>query len=455
MKSTSIRCAIQASLVLLCAVHALGSEPLDLNALTKAALAHDSSIKAARAQLSAAESGLSEAKVQRWPRLSARTQWTRGDNPVYAFGSLLEQGRFGPSNFAIDALNDPGDLSNFKSGLDLGIPLFTGFSLTTAIRQGSLGRDQARQALNGKQQQLLNETATLTLRLLHHQEVLGLIDARIKASSDEVAEARRLKDRGLVLGSDYFAAEAILSGLKAWRIQIQTEATAVASRLTRLCSLPVERVEGTLENPNYPSRSLEDWTAKALAQRPDLAGAADQVAMAQNSQTLANRSLLPTVKAFASLETNTNDFHSNPSNHLFGLAAQLPFGDPGYGARRSGASAQHDAAAYSQTALEEAITSQVTQAFQYYQGALSVYPVTTETTERAAQSLELFRPQYRAGRQSILDVLRAEEGLARAQHLAAQARFQIHQAYLQLLSASGSVDDKAIETLAATLRPSR
>jgi len=111
-----------------------------------AILSHNSGIKAAEAKIRQAEAGRREAQAMRLPMLSARSQFTRGDQPVYVFGSLMEQGRFGPQNFAIDALNHPGDLSNIQSGLDLGVPLFTGFELASAARLSELAEAQAKRA---------------------------------------------------------------------------------------------------------------------------------------------------------------------------------------------------------------------------------------------------------------------------------------------------------------------
>src|SRR5689334_22864361 len=111
---------------------------LPLERLVNAVLSRNAGLKGQESRVAAAQAGWREAKWKRLPALSARSSLTRGDEPVFVFGSLLDQGRFGPANFAIDSLNHPGDLTNIKSGLDLGIPLFTGFDLTSASRQSEL-----------------------------------------------------------------------------------------------------------------------------------------------------------------------------------------------------------------------------------------------------------------------------------------------------------------------------
>ena len=69
----------------------------------------------------------------------------------------------------------------------------------------------------------------------------------------------------------------------------------------------------------------------------------------------------------------------------------------------------------------------------------------------AAESLELFRPLYRSGRQSILDVLRAEEGLARADIHYLDALYRIHSGYLRLASSMGRLDEGTVSRLSDRL----
>lgn len=412
-----------------------------------AVLAHNSGMKAAAAQVRQAEAGRREAQAMRLPMLSARSQFTRGDQPVYVFGSLMEQGRFGSQNFAIDALNHPGELSNIQSGLDLGVPLFTGFELASAARVSELAESQARSGYDGTAQQLRYETSVLYLQLIYDRDLLKNLDERITASDQEVTDARKLKEKGLVFGSDYYAAEAIYGGLQGWRIQVQTDETAALSKLGLLSGREDWQPNESLTDKTPPIDTKADLEKTALIKRPDLVAADSQVTMAGVNRQQAGRSFLPKVQAFASLETNTNDFNYNPSNHTFGVEAKLPFGDAAYFARRSRSEAAQESAEESKKNLEESVRIEVAQAYDAYQGALAALPVAKDTLDRAAKSLDLFRPLYHSGRQSIIEVLRAEEGLAKAQAAYLQAMFQAHLTYLRLRASTGSLDEKAIGEL--------
>lgn len=425
----------------------LATDISGLSTAVDAVLSHNAGMKAAEAKIRQAEAGRREVQAMRLPMLSARSQFTRGDQPVYVFGSLMEQGRFGPQNFAIDALNHPGDLTNIQSGLDLGVPLFTGFELASAARVSELAEAQARSGYEGAAQGLRFEAAALYLQLIYDRELLKNLNDRITASDQEVADARKLKEKGLVFGSDYYAAEAIYGGLQGWRIQVQTDQSAALSKLAHLSGRADWQLKESLTDQTLPVDPEADLEKIALLKRPDLLATASLVTMADVNREQAGRSFLPKVQAFAALETNTNDFSSNPSNHTFGVEAKLPFGDPAYFARRSRSEAAKESAEESRKNLEESIRIEVSEAYDSYAGALTALPVAKDTLDRAAKSLDLFRPLYHSGRQSIIEVLRAEEGLAKAQAAYLQAMFQAHVAYLRIAAAAGLLDEKTIDKI--------
>ena len=59
------------------------------------------------------------------------------------FGSLLEQGRFGPENFAISSLNDPNALTNLRSAITTSVSIFDGRRTTARIDQARESKSQA------------------------------------------------------------------------------------------------------------------------------------------------------------------------------------------------------------------------------------------------------------------------------------------------------------------------
>jgi outer membrane protein TolC len=80
---------------------------LSLDDAVRLALDKNLAIEAAGAAGKAAESRISVARGGRLPKVNYSESWTRSDNPVFVFGSLLTQRQFGIQNFQLGSLNQP------------------------------------------------------------------------------------------------------------------------------------------------------------------------------------------------------------------------------------------------------------------------------------------------------------------------------------------------------------
>jgi outer membrane protein TolC len=65
------------------------AQPLALQEAVRIALEKNPTIQAADAYAQAVQQGITAAKAFRYPRLDFSEGFTRGDNPVYVFGTLL------------------------------------------------------------------------------------------------------------------------------------------------------------------------------------------------------------------------------------------------------------------------------------------------------------------------------------------------------------------------------
>ncbi len=81
--------------------------PLTLQQAVNIALQRNPLRKAAIADTKAASAGVREARSFLLPHLSFSETATRGDDPVYVFGSKLRQQRFTSADLALNQLNSP------------------------------------------------------------------------------------------------------------------------------------------------------------------------------------------------------------------------------------------------------------------------------------------------------------------------------------------------------------
>jgi len=419
---------------------------LSLGAAVDSVLQRNPGVAGAGYRVQEADAALRETQMRRLPSLTVNSAFTRGDNPVYAFGTLLEQRSFTQADFGLDSLNRPGLRSNFKNSLELGVPLFTGFEFQSSERLGRLGRDAAASGQDLTVQHTRYAVVESFLQALFRQELSRALAERVEASSAEIESARKLKEKGLVLGSDYYAAQAILGGLKAWQVKVVSDLEASRSGLATLMGVAPQSMDfrGVLSQREYPLEPESELVESALRQRPELRQSSLREDMASVLRRKEGLSLLPRVEAFGAMEADTTDFNGNPWSKIFGVRASLPLGDPAYPSRRSRAQAALEASRAETQRAQEGVRIEVSQVYQGYKGARASLPLAKDTVEKARQSLELFRPLYREGRQSIMEVLRAEEGMAKAQSAYLDNLYRLHAGRARLLLAAGDLDGQAV-----------
>ncbi len=89
--------------------------------------------KAALADTKAASAGIQEARSFLMPRVTFSETATRGDDPVYVFGSKLRQQRFTMNDLTLNQLNTPLPYGNFSTRFGGTWNLFDSFASWHAV----------------------------------------------------------------------------------------------------------------------------------------------------------------------------------------------------------------------------------------------------------------------------------------------------------------------------------
>lgn len=414
-----------------------------------AVVARAPAVRAAQAQVPAARWAQSEARAARGPRVDWRASWTRSDQPVFVFGSLLGQETFGPSNFAVDSLNRPSLWSDVRNSLDVGVPLWMAGDLVFREKMARQDLRASELQQTGAEQSTRFQAVTAVLNLLRAEELESLWSARYRSASKEVEDARLLRKRGVVLGSDFFAAEALVRVFQAQRTGAQNDLQSAKDALAVLLGRPdfEDSISGSLQTKGYFLEPLEIYLSRASAARPDLSTAEARLAQSRMMADQSARGLWPRVEAFASVETHTRDFETNPSQKTVGVRSVVSFLDPGRRARRNQALEGAAAAQWQWEGTREAVRREVTAAYRALEGIQAQRVWIQEAVEQARTSLELVRPLYREGRQSLLDVVRAEEALGRLQAQAVDLVYAVHRGYAGLEAAAGGLEPPVVQTI--------
>src|SRR6266536_86083 len=116
-------------------------DPMALKDAVQLALGKNKSVEASVAAHKAAESRVAEARGGNLPKVNYSESWTRSDNPVFVFSSLLTQHQFGEQNFQVGPLNRPDFLNNFQSQLTADQTLYDAGQTKRGIRSAELAKD--------------------------------------------------------------------------------------------------------------------------------------------------------------------------------------------------------------------------------------------------------------------------------------------------------------------------
>lgn len=409
----------------------------------------DNIIKTEAARVSGARAGLQQAKMSRWGGLKLKGMYTDGTDPVYAFATAMKQGTF--SMASLTTINDPSPARNYMAGLEAGVPLFTGFAVTNAVKMGNLGVEAAQSGYERARAGITFKLTYQWLTVLLRSKLSKLAAESVTAAETELKTAQMLKDKGMVLGSDYYGAEAILSTLKGYKLNWDAALALEAEKLGIAAGLPggIEPA-GELSVPAYAKVS-RGALADAAGMRRDVKALEKMAAISRTAQAMQANSVLPVVEAFGAWETNSESLSEFKGNRLLGLRFTIPVGDPSYYAKKDSAGAE---TAMAQSRLDEArlqASIELAEAVNNYSTAEESLPVAKETLEKATQSLELFRPLYRQGRQSVLEVLRAQALVLQAEAAYYETIYKAHLYHAQMLLASETLDAAAIKEMSEVL----
>ena len=420
------------------------AERLSLSEAVEQALRGNPLIRSARAGRQMADARLSEARAGWFPTVSFNETFTRGNNPVFVFGSLLEQARFGPDNFAVDALNDPGPLNNFRTALNVRVPLFDQLQAYTGSSQARLAGEQAASQVDLVEQQVRFEVIRAYYGLLVAQARKGVADEAVKMAESDVRRTRDLFQAGLVVQADLLANQVQASDFRQEQIQAAGDLASASAGLNTALGLPTAprlRLSGELTDRAFVVPAEEELIQDALQNRSDYASASSSVASAQAGVRGATAQYLPRLDAFGTWGGSGRTLGIDSSDYLFGAALTVNLLDLGRGARVSQARAAVTAAEAQRQYAADRIGLEVVQSYNQYVSARERLEVAKGAVEQAAEALRIVRDRYQEGLTTVTEVLRSQTALVRTRMSLLAARYGYYVGYAGLRLAAGTLRD--------------
>jgi len=384
------------------------------------------------------------------PAIRGVSSVTVGDNPVYVFSSLLNQASFTPESFNINTLNYPRHRTNYNFGLQGELSLFNAFQTISRIRSAECMITSAEQeAAYAKMEASLLATEAY-LNVVLSEKIFGLLDRVTRDSQNDIAQAKELKEKGVVLGADYFAARVILGGMTRMKHDADARrrtARAVLNILMGEDPLKEYAVEGGLDFVLRESRALQEWISNALNLRGDLSALRAAIRAQEEGVFREKTSFLPRVVAFGSMEENTENWRWGGSSYLMGIRGAMDILDPSLFPRIRKAHDTLRVLQYQEGILRDSIKRSIADEQGRYRTLYENVPVVVEMLGDADQAVTMTVPLYQEGRKSIADLLEMRRALLETSITRDQLMLSSETAYARLLFLAGALDERKIDEI--------
>jgi outer membrane protein TolC len=418
---------------------------LTLTQAVEVAFSAHPSLRAAESERRIAQASLQEAGASRWPITGVTETITRGNNPVFVFGSLLEQSRFGPANFSLDALNSPQSITNFRTQVDLRFPVFDRRQTETRIDQAKVGVQQSDLYRQAMEQQVRFNVIRAYFGLAVALARKNLADSSVQMADEDLKRAASMHEAGMTVESDLLAARVQRSEFRQQQIQAEAAVVSAIAALNVAMGQPISTprtVAATMKDPFFELVPQDELITRALANRPDYLRAAAEVRSAQYGVTAARADALPRVDIFANYGLSGRNPVSGSGDYAAGATVTINLFDAGRKARVEKARAMQDSATAGVEQLADQIRLEVVQAHQNHISSDERLAVARLTVTQSEEAHRIVQDRYQAGLTTITEVLRAETALVRARTNLVDAQYDQRIAYASVLFATGTLTNE-------------
>jgi outer membrane protein len=429
---------------------AAAQQSLTLHQAIEQALGANPEARQAGAKAQEAKANASLARSQLFPQLNFTEDISRGDDPVYVFGSKLRQLAFSQADFAVNALNRPQPIGDFVSRFSGSWMAFDSFRTQKTIHSADLMKKSADSSAQAMNQKIVLDVVVAYQSVLYSERKVAIAQHELDTAEALLDSVSDHVKAGLTVESDRMSAEVNLATRKQELIGAQGEREMAWAELGAAMGAPdLKETELQPITPHdFPQADLNEEVQSALNARLDLA-ALNQAESAQaEAVSAAKVGFGPRVSAYGNWEQDRPTFAGSGGNNWV-AGAQIGIDIAPFSKR---AQLEHEIAAKDSVDAQVAgyrqqVRLQVTQAHIQRQTALLSLQTAQAAVDQSAESLRILRNRYGAGLATITDLLHAEDAERQSQTNYWHAVYGNALAYAQLLFATGKLTPDAAEEL--------
>jgi outer membrane protein len=410
------------------------SEPpgprIDLEQAISRALANHPRLRGAQAKLDEARAARKSARAHYAPKVQLEAHLLRWDVPsrisVLDAASVDLSGLSAPFQSLMGpllaAVTKPLEVRHQTTGqvsISLAQPLTPLYSVHQGHQMATLGEKAAKHALIAKRRDVVYQTTEAYYRLLQAQAVATVAREAVDTLTAHLADARKLREAGLIGPDDVLTADVELASAREALIRAQDGVSLARSALATLVGAPVDAPleivpvpEGEPPGAPLPLSSAED---EAIRSRPELKALRAQSAIAKSATRIAWWKLTPQISLVARYQRTEGNILQQPNESFIGGMLHWNLWDWGatYHEARATEAREHEARARLCDA-EDLVRLEVKQRFLGLDSARARLAVAAAAERQAEEALRVARLKFQHQTVASTAVLDAQTRLSRA-----------------------------------------
>jgi outer membrane protein TolC len=431
---------------------ARAQDALSLKDAVRLALEKNKGIEASAAGQQAAGSRILAARAGMLPKVSYSESWTRSDNPVFVFSSLLTEHQFGAGNFQIGPLNRPDFLNNFQSSVSADQTLYDAGQTRHAVRAAELSKEMAGENRRLAEMDVIAGTVRAYYDAVLSAQLLDAANQSVRSAEADLQRAQTIRSAGMSTDSDVLSIRVHRAGVEEQRIRRAADLDVARAVLNDLLGLPLDTPHSlttTLERIASSTASLADSEASALALRPEARETKIALSLAENQVADARSALQPQVILHGAFEADRQRFYDRGGAnwtvslglrwHLFnGFSDRAHIDESKALLHRSQAE---------QERTGSGIRLEVRRASAGLSAAEQRIAVAEASVAEAQESLRITQNRYEAGLSNTTELLRTETAVleVRTRYLAAIHDQRVAAAMVELAAGRLNVDSEVLK----------
>lgn len=370
-----------------------------------------------------------QARSGYFPRVEASEVWRRGNQPVFVFGSLLNQRRFTADDFALQSLNHPDAIDNVRLAVDAEQSIYDGGATRARVRAATLAAALAASGRDGVRHALAVAATQAYGAVLQANASLDTAVAALEAADADLRRTTNRRDAGLVTDADVLAVDVHRATVEDARLRAALQVDLARADLNRVMGEPLDARFLLAPLPPDSGDVLPEVAAleaEALMQRPELRQASIAVDLAGAQVAEARAAYLPQVFAQGSWEANGGSWSDRAGSWAVGAGVRINvfrgFADK---ARVAEATEAGRRRALERDRAEAEVRFEVRAAASRLASARSREVLSQRMVDQATERQRIVRDRYEQGLADATALLRAAESMATAQEQQLRTRIDV------------------------------